>query len=80
MGEFSIKNKPIICTNIGYPGHVHKLGKQALWYNNENDLRNILLDFDRNEMKKKDWNAYKDDTTEKVMDKFNEVFIQPFLK
>ena len=44
------------------------------------DLRNILLDFDRNEMKKKDWNAYKDDTTEKVMDKFNEVFIQPFLK
>ena len=79
MGEFSIKNKPIICTNIGYPGHVHKLGKQALWYNNENDLRNILLNFNRTETKKLDWNAYKDDTMEKVMDKFNEVFIKPCL-
>ena len=77
MGEFSVKNKPIICTITGYPGHVYKLGKQALWYNNENDLRNILLNFDRNEMKKLDWNAYKDDTMEKVMDKFNEVFIKP---
>jgi|TARA_B100001250_G_scaffold183495_2_gene157944 hypothetical protein len=79
MGEFSIKNKPIICTNIGYPGHVFKLGKQALWYNNENELRHILLNFDKNKIKNLDWNAYKDDTMVKVMDKFNEVFIKPLL-
>jgi hypothetical protein len=77
MGEFSVKNKPIICTNIGYPGHVHKLGKQAIWYNNENELRYILLNLDKSNIKNFDWNAYKDDTMEKVMDKFNEVFIKP---
>ena len=76
MGEFSIKNKPIICTKIGYPGHVHKLGEQAIWYNNEIELKNILLNFDKEENKKKDWNAYKDDTIEKVMNKFNDVFIK----
>lgn len=79
MGEFSVKNKPIICTNVGYSGHVHKLGKQAIWYNNENDLQSILLNFDKNKIKNFDWNAYKDDTMEKVMDKFNEVFIKPCL-
>jgi hypothetical protein len=80
MGEFSIKNKPIICTNAGYPGHVYKLGNQAMWYNNETELKNILLNFNKTEIKNMDWNAYKEDTMEKIMDKFNEVFIKPCMK
>jgi hypothetical protein len=79
MGEFSVRNKPIICTNIGYPGHIYKLNNKAIWYNNETDLRNILLSFDRNMVKDGDWNAYKEDTIEHVMDKFNEVFIKPLI-
>ena len=80
MGEFSSKNKPIICTNIGYPGHVHKLGDKAIWYNNKKELEEILLNFNPEVENKKDWNSYKNDTPEKVMDIFNEVFIKPCLK
>jgi hypothetical protein len=78
QGEFSIKNKPIICCNIGANGHVHKLGKTALWYSNETDLKNIILLFDREENSKKDWNMYKDSTPEIIMNDFNEIFIKPF--
>lgn len=76
MGEFSIKNKPIICKNIGYPGHVHLLGDKAIWYKSKNHLINILQNFDKEEMAKKDWNAYRDYTPEKVMKIFDEVFLR----
>jgi len=75
MGEFSIKNKPIICKNIGYPGHVHLLGDKAIWYNNYNDLKKILLNFNPEIESKKDWNAYKDYTPENVMIIFKETFL-----
>jgi hypothetical protein len=74
QGEFSSKNKPILCTNIGYPGHINLLGDKAIIYN-ENTLENILINFDKNKMKENDWNAYKEYTPEKVMDIFNKVFI-----
>uniref|UniRef100_A0A6C0EUV8 Glycosyltransferase n=1 Tax=viral metagenome TaxID=1070528 RepID=A0A6C0EUV8_9ZZZZ len=79
QGEFSSKNKPILCTNIGYKGHVYKLGDKAIWYTNETDLSHIILSFDKDKMCKKDWNAYTDSTPEKVMKIFNDVFIQPCL-
>lgn len=79
MGEFSVKNKPIICTETGYLGHVHKLKDQAIWYKNKEDLKNILLNFNKDDIINKDWNAYKNDTPERVMDKFEEVFIKPCL-
>ena len=74
MGEFSIKNKPIICTKIGYPGHIELLKDQAIWYT-ENNLENILMNFNKNENSKKDWNAYKEYTPEKVIQQFKKVFI-----
>jgi hypothetical protein len=79
QGEFSIKNKPIICCNIGEKGHLYKLGKTALWYSNDTDLKNIILLFDKEENSKKDWNMYKDSTPEIIMNDFNEIFIKPFL-
>jgi len=79
QGEFCIKNKPIICMNIGYNGHVHKLKDKALWYTNYKELYNIILSFDKTEISKKDWNAYSDSTPEIVMNIFNEVFIKPCL-
>ena len=78
MGEFSSKNKPIIATKLVKwgKGHVHLLGKKGIWYTDENSLINILQTFDKNKAKKKDWNAYKDYTPEKVMKIFNDVFLQ----
>ena len=75
MGEFSTLNKPIICMNIGYPGHVHLLQDKAIWYNNENTLHDILVNFNPDTEKNKDWNAYKDYTPEKVMEIFKNVYL-----
>jgi beta-1,4-mannosyl-glycoprotein beta-1,4-N-acetylglucosaminyltransferase len=75
MGEFSTLNKPIICKNIGYSGHVHLLKDKAIWYEEKDDLIDILENFDKDEMAKRDWNAYKEYTPEKVMKIFDEVFL-----
>ena len=42
MGEFSIKNKPIITTKEGYLGHVDIMGNKAIWYNNKEELNHIF--------------------------------------
>ena len=77
MGEFSILNKPIICKDIGINrGHVHLLKDKAIWYNDEKDLTDILLNFNPEVERKKDWNAYKDYTPEKVMKIFDDVFLK----
>jgi hypothetical protein len=74
IAEFSVKNKPIFCTNSGESGHISLLGDKAILYN-QNNLFNLLKTFDKNIESKKDWNAYAEYTPEKVMDKFKEVFI-----
>lgn len=78
IGEFSSKNKPIISTKqsiLNNYGHVKILGKKCLWYSNKKDLSNIILNFDKNNIKNKDWNAYKEYSPEKVMQIFNDVFL-----
>jgi len=75
IGEFSIKNKPIICTKVGPNlAHVALLKENAFWYN-ENNLEEILTRFNREENAKKDWNMYRDYMPEPVMKIFKEVFI-----
>jgi len=78
QGEFSSKNKPIICMNIGYEGHVHLLKDKAMWYKDYSSLKHILLNFNELKNSKSNWNAYENYTPEKVMDIFNDVFIKPF--
>lgn len=75
QGEFCVRNKPIICTEIGILGHKHLLKDQAIWYFDKEDLRKKLLNFDRKEVSKKDWNAYKEYTPEKVMKIFKEIYL-----
>ena len=78
IGEFSIRNKPIFAptytNNIYYAG-MHKLILQdnAYWFENENDLYQKILYFDRNQIKLKNWNMYKEYTPEKVMKIFNDI-------
>lgn len=74
QGEFSSKNKPIVCTYSGYYGHIHLLGQKAIWYK-ENTLEQILTSFDPKIESQKDWNAYKEYTPENVMQTFKKVFI-----
>jgi len=76
IAEFSIKNKPVIATkdNVNDHAHIHLLKDQALWYT-ECTLKDTFLNFNKDEMSKKDWNAYREYTPEKVMKIFKEVFI-----
>jgi hypothetical protein len=74
MGEFSIRNKPILCTRVGILGHVALLKENALWYD-ENNLEEILTGFDKEANAKHDWNMYKDYMPEPVMQTFKQVFI-----
>jgi hypothetical protein len=79
IAEFSIKNKPIFATkeNVSDICHAYLLKDKAYWYN-ENSLKDILLNFNKEEIAKKDWNAYRDYTPEKVMQMFKKVYIDPF--
>lgn len=77
MGEFATKNKPIIATKKGlFRGHSHLLGDKAFWYSTKKSLINILENFDKNIESKKDWNAYREYTPEKVMEIFDKVFLK----
>jgi len=75
QGEFCFKNKPIICSvSKHYNGHVNLLKDKAIWYD-ENNLNEILLNFNKEEMAKLDWNAYKEYTPENVMEIFKNIYI-----
>ena len=39
-------------------------------------MKNIIVSFDKVEMRKRDWNAYTDSTPEAVMKVFDDVFIK----
>ena len=79
IAEFSSKNKPVIASKVGWcQAHVEYLGDKGLWYHDSESFKNIILNLDRNEIKTKDWNAYKEFTPEKVMSQFKKVFIDPF--
>ena len=77
IGEFSIKNKPVIATKVGDLAHVEILNDKGIWYENKNDLMNILLNFEDNYMKlNKNWNAFTNFTPSKVMEKLNNIFLK----
>jgi len=79
IAEFSSKNKPIITTRGGPRwgednAHIEMLGSKGIIYNNEDEVYDILNTFVPDV--DKDWNAYKEYTPEKVMNKFEEVFLK----
>ena len=78
IAEFSTLNKPVIATKHcgGDLCHVPLLGDKAIWYSNEKNLTEILLNFDPVVESKKDWNAYKEYTPEKVIKIFDTVYLK----
>ena len=83
IAEFSTQNKPVIAckyynnlvNGVFDVSHVHLLGNKALWYKDKESLKKIFYEFQKEEYLKKDWNAYKDYTPNKVMKKFKEIYI-----
>lgn len=75
-GEFSIRNKPVI-TWTGSPerNHIDILGDKGFYYNDKNDIFNLIINLKKDNILNKDWNCYKDYTPEKVIDKFKKVYL-----
>lgn len=84
VGEFSIKNKPVITWTghdvakyfpHGYDNaHMDILGNKAIYYNEYQDIKDILLDF--KPMPDKNWDAYSEKyNPREAMKKFKEVFL-----
>ena len=72
--EYSICNKPVITYGLSKEkNHLYTLQEKGLYYSCYKDLFDILFSFSPSP--DQDWNAYKDFTPEKVMQKFKEVFL-----
>lgn len=76
IAEFSSKNKPII-TYYDSPErcHIDILGDKGLYYNDYFSLYNILINLNHSDTIGKEWNCYQNYTPERVMEKFNKVFL-----
>lgn len=77
MGEFSVNNKPIIAYrgNLWNTAHLDILGDKAIYFDTEANFIEALTTFNPKVWEKKDNNCYRDYTPEKVMQKFQEVFL-----
>jgi len=73
-GEFAFKNKPIV-TFFGSKdrNHIELMGDKGYFYNNSDELFNILTNFKKEPWK--DWNVYKNYNPERIMDIFNKTFL-----
>lgn len=76
IGEFSIKNKPVLTYGKSdEKAHLQMLGNKALVYNSKEELKNLLLDFKPDSSK--NWDAYSEKyNPNEVMKKFAEVFLK----
>jgi glycosyltransferase involved in cell wall biosynthesis len=74
IAEFCALNKPILTWKYGYgKGYIEILKNDGIYYDNEQDLLNLFLNFKPDE--NKDYNSYRDFSPENVMKKFNDVFL-----
>lgn len=76
VGEFSIKNKPILTYGKSEEkSHLKILGDKALVYEDSNDLKNIILNF--RDIKNDHWDCYSElYNPYSIMKKFDSVFIK----
>jgi len=83
VAEFSIKNKPIITwkpdiiPTVYDTAHIFFLKDKGIYYKDENELKNIILNISKNDIIGKNWNVYEDLYSAKVvMNEFDNVFIK----
>ena len=77
-GEFSIKGKPVITYALSpQRSHIEILGDKAILYKGKKDLAEIFSNFNRQIQHEKNWDAYSENFSPKViMRQFNNVFIK----
>ncbi len=85
LAEFATRNKPILSWKPtfrphGYSyGHYSILGDRAIWYRDENDLYDILVNLSSSDIRDKDWDVYKDNySPKKIMTDFNNLFLEKY--
>jgi len=76
-GEFSIHNKPVITYALSpQRNHIEVLGPKVILYKGPNELKKILLNFDKTWYQQQNWDCYsRDFSPTAVMKKFDEVFL-----
>lgn len=82
-GEFSIKNKPVITSIFGDQCHSMILKDKAKYYSNRRELIGAMEWCATNidTVRSSNWDAYSEEfSPQKVMEKFDKVFIQPLIK
>lgn len=82
MAEFSVNNKPIIAYkgNVWNTAHYDILKDKAIYFRNKEEFKAIITTFDPKVYEARDNNCYKDYTPAKVMQIFNDVFINETVK
>lgn len=79
VGEFSICNKPVITyANSPERNHITQLKDTGIYYTDYNTLLDILISFKYNP--NKNWNMYNEFTPERVMSKFDQIFLNKIRK
>jgi len=73
IGEFSIKNKPIITSPCGDLEHIKILGDKAIKYKSKEELITILKNINEIINLREDWNAYELYSPNNVMKIFNDL-------
>ncbi|VAX37220.1 hypothetical protein MNBD_UNCLBAC01-816 [hydrothermal vent metagenome] len=78
IGEFSIKNKPVLTWGESLEtNHLEILKDRAMVYSKSKDLYEIINNFQTSQIKHQNWDAFSADyASDKVMKKFAEVFLQ----
>lgn len=76
IGEFSIKNRPIITCPIGDFAHIKILGDKAIMYTSSEELINIFKNIKYIINSREDWNAYRLYTPEYVMSLFKNIYLK----
>lgn len=75
IGEFSMKNKPVITCPVGDLGHIMLLQDKAIQYRSKSELVEIFKNITAIIGSRSDWNAYKLYTPENVMSLFKNIFV-----
>jgi hypothetical protein len=76
IAEFSSKNKPVITwmgNHSGDRNHIESLGDKGIYYNDYDELMNILLKFEPDDTV--DWDCYRDCYPKPVMEKFIKLYL-----
>ena len=82
IAEFSAHNRPVLTTGTTYKDkqkgtmHLELLGERAMVYASVNSLKKLLHTFNRTEVSRQDWNAYREFEPEAVMRTFYDVFLR----